>query len=598
MSNNMTPPAGKGGPMRRGQPVVKPKNLKGTLFRLISLTKGQRRGMGWLFLLSALSSASAILSPLLLGNAVDLIDNGKPVAALLLILVFIYICDWLVNFLQHFFMATIGQRIILHIRKTLFETIKKLPLSFFDKKQHGELMSRLTNDVDNISTTLSESMTQLLSYGFTIVGILCFMLSLNIPLTLIAVLSVSLIFLFTSIITKKTRKLFKRQQAALGKMNGQIEESISGLNLVKAFCHEEEVIADFEKSNEEFCQSATSALIWSGFLMPMTNVVNNFNYILISIASGLMAANRLIDVGMISTFLLYSRQFTRPFVEIANVYNTFLTAVAGAERIFEILDEEPEPADIPEALPLISPKGDICFDHVSFGYNPEKPVLKDINLKICAGTKVAIVGPTGSGKTTLINLLTRFYDVNEGRILLDDHDLRDYKLSDLRRIFGVVLQDPSLFGVSVEDNLRYGRPELSFEQIKEAAVLVGADSFIQRLPEKYDTLLTGGGTSLSQGERQLLTITRAVLADAPILILDEATSSVDTVTEQKIRRAMMQITEGRTSFIIAHRLSTIKDSDIIILIENGRITEQGTHEELMTRNGTYASMYRMQSGLE
>ena len=312
--------------------------------------------------------------------------------------------------------------------------------------------------------------------------------------------------------------------------------------------------------------------------------------------SGLMAAAGRLSVGTISSFLLYSRQFTRPFVDIANIYNNFQTAVAGAERIFEILDEQTEPEDRPGALPLVRPVGEIRLDHVTFGYREDKPVLKDVSLYIPAGTKVAVAGPTGAGKTTLINLLTRFYDVQEGAILLDGHDLRDYRMADLRAAFGVVLQDTALFGESIRDNIGYGRKNVSFEKIKEAAVRAGADAFIRRLPQGYDTVLTQGGAELSQGERQLLTIARALLSDAPILILDEATSSVDTVTEQHIRRAMDAAAKGRTSFLIAHRLSTIRDCDLILLIEDGRIAEQGSHEELMRLNGSYARMYRTQMG--
>ena len=377
-----------------------------------------------------------------------------------------------------------------------------------------------------------------------------------------------------------------------------MEESISGLTMVKAFCQEENMTAQFEQSNELFCEVATKAQIWSGFLMPITNVINNLNYVFIAIISGLMAAGGSITVGTISSFLLYSRQFTRPFVDIANIYNNFQTAVAGAERIFEIFDEEPEPEDVPGALSLTQPQGHISLDHVTFGYRPDKPVLKDVSLEIPAGTRVAVAGPTGAGKTTLINLLTRFYDVNGGSIRLDGHDLRDYRMQDLRAAFGVVLQDTSLFAMSIRDNISYGRENVSLDKIRQAAETAGADSFIRRLPHGYETVLVQGGAELSQGERQLLTIARAVLTDAPILILDEATSCVDTVTEQHIRRAMLTITQGRTSFIIAHRLSTIRDSDIILLVEDGRIAEKGSHSELMELNGRYAMMYRTQMGME
>lgn len=584
--------------MRHGIPAVKPQNMKGTLHRLWALTQGRRQGLGWILLLSVISSLSAIFSPLLIGDVVSLIDKGQPVLWILGLLLALYGCDWLVRFLQQFFMASIGQRIILHIRRTLFSAMKGLPLSFFDKRQHGELMSRLTNDVDNISTIISESLAQLMIHAFSILGVFGIMLYLNAALTLVALLSVALVFLLTKTITTHTHKLFAEQQAILGALNGQVEESVSGLSMVKAYGREQKMIDQFEENNGRFCAVATRALIWSGYLMPITNVINNLGYVCIAIASGLMAAEGMITVGMISSFLLYSRQFVRPFVEIANIYNMFQTAVAGTERIFEVLDETPEPADIPEAAPLETCRGDIELRDVTFGYSPDVPILKHVSLSVPAGTRAAIVGPTGAGKTTIINLLTRFYDVDSGQILLDGRDLREYRMRDLRRAFGVVLQDTSLFGIRVRDNISYGREDVPFEKIRAAARTAGADSFIRRLPQGYDTVLTQGGATLSQGERQLLTIARAVLVDAPILILDEATSSVDTMTEQKIRKAMLAITQGRTSFIIAHRLSTIRDSDLIILIEDGRIAEKGTHEELIALGGQYAAMCRTQSGME
>lgn len=594
---SMTPPPAQGGRQGLRQPAVKPKDFKGTLFRLWHLTKGSRKGLSWILLLSALASVSASLSPLVIGRAVNAVDSHTALFAVLLPLIALYVGDWLVRFLQQFFMAFVGQRMIHQIRCTLFESMKKLPLAFFDRRQHGELMSRLTNDVDNISTTISDSLTQLLTYFFTIGAIFFIMLTLSPLLTAVSLLGVVLIFLLTRTVTSHTRKLFSSQQKILGRLNGQIEETISGENIVKAFCLEERMMEQFEQSNEALCEVATKAMIWSGYLMPLTNVINNLSYVSISVISGILAVKGLLSVGMISSFLLYIRQFSRPFVDIANIYNNFQTAVAGAERILDILDEPPEPEDAPKALPLSSPRGDIEFRHVSFGYTPDKEILKDLSLKIPAGTKTAVVGSTGAGKTTLINLLTRFYDVTGGEILLDGHDLRDYRMEDLRSSFGVVLQDTALFASSIRDNISYGKQNTDISEIEAAACMAGADAFIHRLPSGYDTVLIQGGLELSQGERQLLTIARAVLTDAPILILDEATSSVDTVTEQRIRDAMLSITAGRTSFLIAHRLSTIKDSDLIILLENGRIAEQGNHEELMALNGKYASMYRTQTGL-
>lgn len=597
-NSNMTPPPTRIGAPRGGirQPAVKPRDLKGTLRRLWKMTTGSRNGLGWILLLSALSSASAILSPLIIGKVVNAVDSGNLITGILLLLATLYLGDWFIRFLQQILMASIGQKMIHHIRIRLFDSMKKLPLAFFDRRQHGELMSRLTNDVDNISTTISNSLTQLLTYVFTIVGILSIMVVSSPVLTVTALIGVALIFLLTHTVTAHTKRLFSVQQQILGQLNGQIEETVSGENVVKAFCREKHVIEQFEESNEQLRRVATQAMIWSGFLMPLTNVITNLSYVAISIISGLLAIRGYISIGMISSFLLYVRQFTRPFVDIANIYNTFQTAVAGAERILDIMDEMPEPPDAVDALTLIAPKGDFELKNVVFGYTPEHPILKGVSLKIPAGTKTAIVGSTGAGKTTIINLLTRFYDVDSGEILLDGHDLRQYRMEDLRRCFGVVPQDSALFAESIRENISYGHENTDPAKIEEAACIAGADAFIQRLPQGYDTVLTQGGLELSQGERQLLTIARAVLTNAPILILDEATSSVDTVTEQRIRSAMLKISEGRTSFIIAHRLSTIKDSDLIILLENGRIVEQGNHQQLMAQNGKYASMYMTQTG--
>lgn len=595
MDKNMaTPPSQLG--RARGVPAVKPKDMKGTLVRLWQLTKGHRKGLGWIFLLSALASGSAVLSPYLIGRAVNCVDRGDPGFGLLMILAALYLGDWLIRFLQQFFMAGTGQRMILHIRTSLFAHMEKLPLSFFDTRQHGELMSRLTNDVDNISVTISDSLTQLMMYGFTITGIFCVMVYMSPLLTGIALFAVLLIFCLTRAVTKRTKVLFRQQQAILGKLNGQVEESISGITMVKAFGQEREMVAQFVENNDAFAQVATKAQIASGYLMPMMNVINNLTYVLVAIASGMMALRGMLSVGEISSFLLYSRQFSRPFVEIANIYNNFQTAVAGAERILEILDEECEPEDVKEAKSTTGIRGAVSFRDVTFGYRPDKPVLRHIDLEIPAGTRVAVVGPTGSGKTTLINLLTRFYDVQEGAILLDGYDLRHYRLGELRQAFGVVLQDTALFGTSVRENISYGHNDVPMEEIEAAAKAAGADGFIRRLPKGYETVLHQGGAELSQGERQLLTIARAVLEKAPIMILDEATSSVDTVTEQHIRQAMLAITQGRTSFIIAHRLSTIRDSDLILLIRDGRIAEQGTHRQLMELGGEYAQMYLTQMG--
>lgn len=593
------PPANINGISRpgRGGVTLKPKNMKNTLLRLWNLTKGKRNGLGSVLVMSALVSLTAIFSPYFTGQAVSAIDNGDKAFAILICLMAIYIGDWIIKTMLSFFMASISQNIIYHIRETLFEHVKTLPLSFFDMHRHGELMSRLTNDIDNISTTISNSLTLLLTYGFTIIGVFCMMLFLSPVLTGVAMLGVILVFLLTKAVTGCTGPLFKEQQKHLGALNGQIEESISGLSVVKAFCQEDMMEAEFSEKNEQLCRTSIRALIVSGYLMPMMNVVNNLCYVAIAVFSGILYVRGFIDsIGLITGFLLYIRQFTRPFVEIANIYNNFQTAVAGAERVFEILDEKSEPSDREKTFPLEAPKGNIEIKNVSFGYSPQKNVLKNISLTIPAGTKAAIVGPTGSGKTTIINLLTRFYDVTEGQIELDGHDLRDYRMDELRKTFGVVLQDTALFSTSVYNNICYGNADATMEQVAAAAKMTGADRFIRRLPNGYDTVLEQGGQELSQGERQLLTISRAVLTNAPIMILDEATSSVDTVTEQNIRKALIKLCKNRTSIIIAHRLSTIRDSDLIVLLENGEIAEQGTHQELLALDGKYAEMYRTQTG--
>lgn len=578
--------------------VVKPKNMKGTLSRLWSLTKGRRQGLWLVFALSGLASLSAMLTPLLIGKIIDSINNGHLSVTLLVFLLLAYIGDWAVRFAQNYIMASVSQRMICYIRKALFDVMKDLPLAFFDRSPHGDLMSRLTNDIDNISSTISDSLAQLMMLVFTFAGVLGIMLALNVWLTLAALAVVPLVFLLTRTVTRVTRRLFKKQQAALGRLDGEIEETISGLTLVKAYGREEAVIEEFEKNNAALCDVGTRAQVWSGYLMPLMNVIKNLSFISVSIASGVMAARGMVSIGTISSFLLYSRQFTRPLNDIASIYNVFQTAVAGAERIFEIFDEIPEPPDIPDALPIVNPKGDVAFEHVYFGYDPDTPILKDVSFKASAGARMAVVGATGAGKTTIISLLTRFYDVTDGQILLDGHDIRDYRLADLRRCFGVVLQDTALFHMSILENIRYGREDAEDSAVVEAARAAGAHGFISRLPEGYQTLITGGGGSLSQGERQLITIARAILADAPILILDEATSSVDTRTESRIQEAMLRLTEGRTSFIIAHRLSTIRDADQILLLENGRVAEMGSHQELMALGGIYSRMYKTQLGID
>lgn len=580
----------------RFAPAVKPVDAKATLRRLVGLTRGHRRGLLAAFALSGLMAVAPVLGPLVIGWGVDAIDaHGAPLTVVL-VLLGLYAGDWAVRTAQGLLMNTVGQRVVLEVRVALFRSMERLPLAFFNRHPHGELMSRLTNDVDAISSTLSTSLAELMVLVFTVVGMLVAMIALNVPLTLVALGAVVCIFALTRFLTRRTRPLFLSQQRALGELDALIEESVGGLPLVKAFGREAVMERRFDDVSTRYASVAVRAQIWSGFLMPITNVINNLTYVAVAIVDGVLAAQGTVEVGLVASFLLYAKQFTRPFVNIASMYTTLQTAIAGAERVFQVMDEAPEPPDASDALPLDRPRGHVCFDHVSFGYDPDHPVLKDICLDIPAGTKVALVGETGSGKTTLTNVLTRFYDVDQGSIELDGHDLRAYRLADVRKAFGVVLQDAALSTATVAQNVGYGRPDANRSEIEAAVRAVGAHEFVERLPCGYDTVLDQGGAQLSQGERQLLTIARAMVADAPILILDEATSSVDTVTEQRIRQAMLTLTEGRTSIVIAHRLSTVRDSDLIVVLDQGRVVEQGTHEELLALNGRYAALWRVQMG--
>ncbi len=601
--NYTPPPQQQPGWRRTLGTVVKPKDFKGTLKRIWSLVNSQRRALIGVFVLSGFISIAAMLTPFLIGKVIDHIKlNGadrisNTAITLILVLLFCYAGDSLFRFIQGFFMASISQKIIKLFRKQLFNHLTKLSISFFDTRQNGDLMSRLTNDIDNVSTTISDSFTQLIQLCFTLMGVLCIMLYLNIWLTLVALIATPLIFVLTKTITKHTKVLFKQQQDILGRLNGHIEENISGILLVKAFSREETVVSEFEILNNQLCETGTKALIWSGYLMPIMNVINNLCFIFVAITGGFMAVKGYITVGIISSFLLYSRQFTRPLNELANIYNTLQSAVAGAERVFEIMDEQPEVADAKNAKDINSLKGELTFEDVVFGYQTDRPIIKKLSLRVEAGTKVAIVGSTGAGKTTIISLLARFYDVNSGRILLDGKDIREYKRKDLRSCFGVVLQDTALFNMSIMENIRYGRRDATDDDVIQAARSANAHSFITRLPEGYNTPVGDGGGTLSQGEKQLITIARAILSNAPIMILDEATSSVDTRTERKIKQAVTRLTEGRTSFIIAHRLSTIRDCDLIVVLEHGEIAEAGNHKELMQQNGIYSTMYKTQTGL-
>ena len=596
-SKSFTPPPAQTPTWKRGMAaVVKPKNFKGTLKRLWTFTKDDQKGLMGILILSAITSITAMVTPYIIGKIIDAIKAQNPIAMLLILLLLCYVGDCIIGLAQGYFMAEISQKIIKGMRKKLLVRLNQLPIGFFDKRQHGDLMSCLTNDIDNISTTISDSLARLMQLGFTVIGVLLMMLYLNPVLTLITIVASILIFVMTKIITKHTRVLFKEQQNTLGRLNGHIEESISGIQMIKAYCQEEQAILEFETHNNALCNVGKKALIWSGFLMPLMNVINNLCFIMLSVAGGLMVLKGYLTVGIISSFLLYAKQFTRPLNEIANIYNTLQTAVAGAERIFEIFDEPIEIIDTQEAQNISAVSGDIIFENVSFGYQKEVRIIKGINFAVKAGSHVAIVGETGSGKTTLISLLARFYEVSSGRILLDGVDLKDYKRYALRECFGIVLQDAALFDTSIMENIRYGKKNATDEDVIVAAKYANIHGAITKLPKGYATVVGEDACLLSQGEKQLITIARAVLRNAPIMILDEATSSVDTRTEHKIKDAITRLTKDRTSFIIAHRLSTIRDCDCIIVLSKGEIAEAGSHKELLKKQGLYYQMHCMQCG--
>nr|WP_201779658.1 ABC transporter ATP-binding protein [Oxobacter pfennigii] len=589
--------SGRPGGNRRGMPVIKPKNFKATVLRMWEYFAGERKLLMAAFMFILLNSFLGLLVPFLIGRSVDAMEargglvDFNLLTKMISILAIVYLSDAIVVFLQEWTMAGVAQRIVMSLRRTLFSKLQSLPVSFFDRHTHGEIMSRLSNDIENISTIISQITTQLMTGSIIISGSFVMMVILSPMLTLASVITIPMVFLLTKTIAKRTNVLFKSQQAELGRLNGHIEETISGIQIIKAFNHEEKAMEEFDAVNDRLCEVGLKANMWSGFIMPMMNVINNIGFAAVAGVGGVLAVNDLITIGIIASFLSYSRQFARPLNEMANIFNNLQSAVAGAERVFEILDQEEEPKDAEDAIELKNPRGNVIFDNVSFGYRNDLKVLKNISFEAHAGSTIALVGPTGAGKTTIVNLLTRFYDVTEGSILIDGLDIREYTRDSLRRCFGIVLQDTYLFTGTIKENLKYGSPDAKDEDIIAASIMANAHPFIRRLPKGYDTVLTESGGNLSQGQRQLLAIARAILKNPSILILDEATSSVDTRTELHIQEAMLKLMEGRTSFIIAHRLSTIRDADIIMVIDGGEIVEKGDHESLLKYKGVYHNLY-------
>ncbi|MET3683872.1 ATP-binding cassette subfamily B protein [Alkalibacillus flavidus] len=555
----------------------------------------------WLLLtvmvLVLFSAAFSLLGPYLIGRGVDdfiVNEQQDGFSQFILTLLIIYIAYSLTIFTQNFLMIGIAQNTVYRLRSQLFNQLHELPIAFFDKRQFGEIMSRVTNDVDNVSNTLNQSFIQIVQSVLTLVGTVGVMLYLSPPLTLVTVTIVPLLVFGIKWITSRTRPLFKIQQRRVGDLNGYVEETLTGQPIVKTFSQEQRVIREFEAKNDAVMHSSYWASVFSGFIPKLLNMLNSFSFALIAFVGSIFALNGMVTVGTIVIFTELARQFTRPLNELANQFNQLLTAVAGAERVFDIIDEESEERDETDAIEIEDPNGEITFDHVHFAYDEDKNVLDNVSFNVQAGSMAALVGHTGAGKTTIINLLSRFYDYDEGQILLDGVDIKHIKRSSLRQHMGFVLQDAFLFRGTIRDNIRYGRLEATDEEVVEAAKQANAHDFITKLPNGYDTMLDQDGSGISQGQKQLLTIARVILSDPTILILDEATSSIDTVTEVKIQQAMRDLMEGRTSIVIAHRLNTIRNADHIVMFENGHIIEQGTHDDLIQENGHYADLYATQ----
>lgn len=600
-----------GGPIGGVRPGgAKAKNFKRSSKRLVGYLKPHKAKLVLIFAMAILSTIFSILSPYILGKAITKIGEGvmmkykgvpgasidfKYVGTIVLTLIGLYVFSSIFSYIQQYFMAGVAQNTVKKLRNDIDEKLAKLPLKYFDSHSKGDILSRVTNDLDNISTTLQQSLNQLVTSIITIIGVAIMMFTINIWLTFICLLTLPVSIFIIKPFMKKSQKFFGDQQRELGVINGHIEEYYSGHKIVKAFNREPIVIDEFNVINDKLYEAGWKAQFVSGIIMPLMNFVNNVAYVGIAVVGAIFVTKRLITLGDIQAFIQYTRQFSQPISQTANIANILQSTMASAERVFEILDENEEVLEKQNAEKLMG-KGNVVFENVKFGYNDDKILITDMNIEAKPGETVAIVGPTGAGKTTLINLLMRFYDVNDGSIRVDGVDIREVSRFDLRNTFGMVLQDTWLFNGTIRDNIAYGREGATEEEIVEAAKAAHADYFIRTLSEGYNTVLNEDASNISQGQKQLLTIARAILADPRILILDEATSSVDTRTEGYIQKAMNKLMEGRTSFVIAHRLSTIKDADLILVMDKGNVIEKGTHDELIKQNGFYADLYNSQFG--
>lgn len=607
MSRDKRPKAGghrgpMGGPPM-GMPVEKAKDFKGTLKRLVGYLKPRKYQLIAVLVMAILSTVFTILGPKIMGQATtSLFESlmGKTaidftfIWDILLKLMALYVVSALFSYFQQYLMAGVAQNIVYEMRKQVNDKLNRLPLKYFDARTHGEILSRVTNDVDNISSTLQQSLTQLITSIVTLVGVVVMMLTISPLMTLICLLTLPLSFVVTIVIAKRSQKHFKGQQTSLGELNGHVEEMYTGHKIIKAFGHEEKSVAAFDGINEKLYESGFRAQFISGMIMPLMTFIGNIGYVLICVVGGVLVTQRSLQIGDIQAFIQYARQFTQPIAQTANIANIIQSTVASAERVFEVLDEAEEVPEASAAKTIAHPAGQVRFNHVRFGYKEDAVLIEDMNIDVKPGQMVAIVGPTGAGKTTLINLLMRFYEINDGAITVDGVNITAMERGKLRSLFGMVLQDTWLFNGTIRDNIAYGRLGATEEEIVHAAQAAHADHFIRTLPDGYDTVLNEEASNISQGQKQLLTIARAILADPAILILDEATSSVDTRTELYIQKAMQELMKNRTSFVIAHRLSTIRDADLILVMNQGSVIEQGTHEELLQQGGFYADLYNSQ----
>jgi ATP-binding cassette subfamily B multidrug efflux pump len=597
------------GPHNIGKPIEKAKDFKGTLRRLLTYLKPHRVKFIIIFLAAVSSTVFSIVSPKVMGQAITKLFEGflmkmkglpnaaidfKYILNIIFILIGIYVISAIFNFIQQYIMADVAQKTVYDMRKDINAKLSRLPLKYFDGRTHGEILSRVTNDVDVISSTLQQVLTQLITSIVTLVGIVVMMLTISPMLTLIAFVTLPLSFLATKVIAKQSQKFFARQQKYLGQLSGQVEEMYTGHKIVKVFNYEKQSIDKFNKVNDQLYDAGWKAQFISGIIMPLMIAIGNLGYVFIAILGGIAVIRGKVTIGNIQAFIQYSREFSHPIVQTSNIANIIQSTIAAAERVFEVLDEAEQIPDQKDLLHLDKPKGDVKFEHIKFGYSEEKILIEDMSIDVKKGQTIAIVGPIGAGKTTLVNLLMRFYEINDGKITVDGIDIRDMERGKLRSLFGMVLQDTWLFKGSIKENIAYGREKAKEEEILQAAQVAYADHFIRTLPDGYDTILNEEANNISQGQKQLLTIARAILADPAILILDEATSSVDTRTEIHIQKAMLALMEGRTSFVIAHRLSTIRDADLILVMNQGSIIEKGTHQELLKQDGFYADLYNSQ----